>query len=314
MLAKAVSRKNGDSSSGPNNNANTSRASAASGGASTPTSESSSRSYTPEQEAGAKKIIALSKKSHYEVLSITKTATEIEVKKAYRKLALKYHPDKNSAPSAEAAFKAISGAMDILSDKQKRESYDSYGHDAATQAESTGQHPGFRGFHGGGGGDIPVEELFNMFFQGGGGRFARAGGPRRAANPFRQQQQRGYDDAREDGPGQANFAALFQLLPVLLLILMAFTNISGGGSQPIYNLYKEGVYKVPRRTNTVGVVKDIPYFVTTSFDQSYPMHSYNFQRVEKTVEQDFHELLINKCRNEKSRRNNAMQRVRTYAQ
>jgi hypothetical protein len=79
-----------------------------------------SRSYTPEQESGAKKIISLSKKSHYDTLGIAKTANDNEIKKAYRKLALKFHPDKNSAPSAEGAFKAISAAFECLSDPRKK--------------------------------------------------------------------------------------------------------------------------------------------------------------------------------------------------
>lgn len=128
-----------------------------------------SRPYTPEQESGAKKILVLAKKSHYEVsvcfhnlsplnneftifnaqcviniswqvLGIAKTANEAEIKKAYRKLALKFHPDKNAAPSAEGAFKAISTAFDVLSDPVKREPYDMYGHDSPqSNAAASGQ-------------------------------------------------------------------------------------------------------------------------------------------------------------------------------
>ena len=66
-------------------------------------------------------------KDFYKVLGLSKGATEDEVKKAYRKLALKYHPDKNKSANAEERFKEIAEAYDVLSDKKKREIYDQYG-------------------------------------------------------------------------------------------------------------------------------------------------------------------------------------------
>ncbi|CAH1775766.1 unnamed protein product [Owenia fusiformis] len=66
-------------------------------------------------------------KDYYNILGIAKTATEDEIKKAYRKMALKYHPDKNKSPGAEEKFKNISEAYDVLHDKEKRGIYDKYG-------------------------------------------------------------------------------------------------------------------------------------------------------------------------------------------
>lgn len=66
-------------------------------------------------------------KDYYSILGVAKTASDEELKKAYRKLALKYHPDKNKSPAAEEKFKEIAEAYEVLSDKKKRDIYDQYG-------------------------------------------------------------------------------------------------------------------------------------------------------------------------------------------
>ena len=66
-------------------------------------------------------------KDYYKTLGIQKGASEEDIKKAYRKLALKYHPDKNKAADAEEKFKEIAEAYEVLSDKKKRDVYDKYG-------------------------------------------------------------------------------------------------------------------------------------------------------------------------------------------
>lgn len=68
-------------------------------------------------------------KDYYEILQINKNANNEEIKKSYRKLALKYHPDKNNDPEAAERFKEIAVAYEILSDKEKREIYDRFGED-----------------------------------------------------------------------------------------------------------------------------------------------------------------------------------------
>ena len=115
--------------------------------------------------------MATEKRDYYEVLSVSRTATEEEVKRAYRKLAVKYHPDKNpDDPHAEEQFKELGEAYDVLIDGDKRAAYDRFGHAAFSQ----GIGRGAGGFHdpfdifrevfggsGGGGG------IFETFFGGG---------------------------------------------------------------------------------------------------------------------------------------------------
>ena len=66
-------------------------------------------------------------KDYYKILGLARSATTDEIKKAYRKMALKYHPDKNKSAGAEERFKEIAEAYEVLSDKKKREIYDQYG-------------------------------------------------------------------------------------------------------------------------------------------------------------------------------------------
>ena len=78
-----------------------------------------------DQEEECKRIIE--KKDYYDILGIEKTADEAQIKKAYRKLAIKFHPDKNKAKNAEEAFKKVNQAFSVLSDKNKRKNYDMFG-------------------------------------------------------------------------------------------------------------------------------------------------------------------------------------------
>ncbi len=106
----------------------------------------------------------MAKRDYYEVLGVSKNASEAELKKAYRKLAMKHHPDRNAdnPEKAEEAFKEIKEAHEMLSDAQKRAAYDQFGH-AGVDA-SMGGHG-----QGAGGGDI-FDSVFGDIFGGGGGR------------------------------------------------------------------------------------------------------------------------------------------------
>lgn len=115
----------------------------------------------------------MAKQDYYEILGIKKGVAADDIKKAYRKLAVKYHPDKNPGnKEAEAKFKEITEAYDILKDDQKRAAYDRYGHAAFEGGMGGAGNAGF-GFNAGGFSDI-FEDLFSEFVGGGGGR--RGGG------------------------------------------------------------------------------------------------------------------------------------------
>lgn len=107
------------------------------------------------------------KRDYYEVLGVSKTASADEIKKAYRSLAKKYHPDMNPGDKeAEAKFKEVNEAYDVLSDEGKRQKYDQFGHAAFDPSAGA---EGFGGFGGFGDGGFDFGDIFSSFFGGGGG-------------------------------------------------------------------------------------------------------------------------------------------------
>ena len=120
----------------------------------------------------------MEKRDYYEVLGVSKTATADEIKKAYRKKAIQYHPDKNPGDKeAEEKFKEAAEAYDVLSDEQKRQRYDQFGHAAFSGAGGGGGYGGFGGF-GGGGFSMNMDDIFEHFGDIFGGHFGGRGGSR----------------------------------------------------------------------------------------------------------------------------------------
>ena len=124
-----------------------------------------------DQEEECKKIIE--KKDYYDILGIEKTADENQIKKAYRKLAIKFHPDKNKAKNAEEAFKKVNQAFSVLSDKNKRKNYDMFGTEEGIGMSSMPE-------------DFNPFDIFEQFFGdlGGAGFSGFGGGPGRTRVTF----------------------------------------------------------------------------------------------------------------------------------
>jgi molecular chaperone DnaJ len=129
----------------------------------------------------------MAERDYYEVLGISRDASQGDIKKAYRKLAMKHHPDQNpDDPRAEEKFKEIGEAYEVISDEEKRAAYDRYGHAAFKSGGGGGGGRG--GFHdpmdifsqvfGGGGGGSMFDDLFG----GGGGRRRDRSGKKRGSD------------------------------------------------------------------------------------------------------------------------------------
>jgi DnaJ homolog subfamily B member 12 len=146
------------------------------------------RKYTLEQKTAVLRVRRCSPTAFYDILgleAVKTTATESDIKKAYRKLSLLTHPDKNGHEHADEAFKMVSRAFGVLSDKDKRARFDKFGGDPDSRfgggapqqspfSGFAGRTAGSRGGAGGPGGsmweeEISPEEMFNRFFGGGGG-------------------------------------------------------------------------------------------------------------------------------------------------
>ncbi|KAF9082123.1 hypothetical protein BGX23_012785 [Mortierella sp. AD031] len=245
------------------------------------------REYTPEQAAAVKKIRS-SGGDFYKVLGINKDATEAEIKKAYRKLALQMHPDKNSAPGADEAFKIVSKAFTVLSDPQKRAIFDQHGpedgkssgvnYDRASPMGAQGFGGGMHGMNGFGE-EISPEELFNMFFGGGnfGGSFHSAtfAGPGFGTHQFRTRPQQTQHRQHRQHPQQAGgvgggasgLSSLMQILPLILLFIMSMassffsdsdsSSTGASAASSDFSLGPHGSYQAARFTTE----HHVPYFV-----------------------------------------------------
>ncbi|KAA0720199.1 DnaJ -like protein subfamily C member 18 [Triplophysa tibetana] len=265
------------------------------------------KSYTEEQRQGVLRIKRC--KDFYEILGVSKEASDEDLKKSYRKLALRFHPDKNCAPGATDAFKAIGNAYAVLSNPEKRQQYDQYGDQspADTSSQNSAQprhtyahHRNFtRDFEA----DISPEELFNIFF---GGRFPtgnihvytnRGASYANYYQPRRRRTFERRDEEVEESRSQNNFTALLQLLPVLVLILISvFTQLMA--TNPPYSLsYKPSMgLVVSRETQHRGV----PYYVDKSFEKEYG--GATLEELEKTIESDYIDHLQNSCWKEKQQK------------
>ncbi|CAJ0918228.1 unnamed protein product, partial [Mesorhabditis belari] len=217
------------------------------------------------------------------------------LKKEYRKLALQLHPDKCHAPHATEAFKALGNAYAVLSNKDKRDQYDTYG-SASPSPRRRGHSDYFeydynRGFES----DFSAEEIFNMFF---GGGFPGEQIHRRRAH-FHQQQHR-HEHAHE----QQAYSPLLQLFPLIAMLILGLV-AQFMVSEPAFSLHQQGKYNIRRETPELHV----PYFVKSDFLQNYKSQ---LKRVEQQVEDEYIQQLRMQCYKEQNQRDTMIYRARIY--
>ena len=158
-------------------------------------------------------INLLKKKDYYDILNIGKNANQDEIKKAYKKQAIKFHPDKNHSKKAEECFKKVSEAYQILSNPEKKEFYDKYGDEQEFRNKYYQTH---RHQHED---DIDPFDIFEMFFNGGTININRRNFRRRRYN-------NNNNNNNENRNQRGKFFPLLQFIPLILILLLSnFTDI-----------------------------------------------------------------------------------------
>jgi DnaJ family protein B protein 12 len=263
----------------------------------TNTHSTSSHDYTPEEAEAVRKIKTC--KDLYEILGVSKSATEADLKKAYRKLALQFHPDKCKAPGATDAFKAIGKAFSILSDSKKREQYDQYGH-AMEPQYNRGSHSGGRGsqqyYYYEDDDDFSAEEIFNLFF-GYSGPTTRTYRRRQQQNPFH------FTTHSTQNQTQNTSHTLAQLLPYLFLFLISIIG-TFLVSEPQFQLHRTGKYSHARTTRT----SQIEYFVKPDFRP--PKTDAELDKFESSIIDEYVSDLRHQCYREQQYKESMMWRAR----
>ncbi|NWV72886.1 DJC18 protein, partial [Dasyornis broadbenti] len=264
--------------------------------------------YTAEQLDGVRRIKRC--RDYYEILGVSRDASEEELKRAYRKLALKFHPDKNRAPGATEAFKAIGNAFAVLSNPEKRLRYDELG--SAHEHVSTGQarhYNYYTEFEA----DITPEEIFNVFF---GGHFP-TGNIHMFSNvardahyyPRRHRTERAWtqEPEEEEHRPQNSYSAFIQLMPVFIIIIVSVITQLMATNPPYSLFYKSSIgHVVSRETENLQV----PYYVDKNFEKNY--QGAELQELEKTVEKDYIDYIQTSCWKEKQQKSDLSNLAKLY--
>ncbi|CAG8480228.1 6266_t:CDS:2 [Paraglomus occultum] len=260
-----------------------------------------SRDYTTEQSEAVKRIRACGSSNYYEVLEISRDASEAEIKRAYRKLALQMHPDKNGAPGADEAFKMVSKAFQVLSDPQKRAIFDANGSDPDSSSARMQSRAYARASSAFGNGPVELtpEELFNMFFNGDlsfhSATFVSPGFPARRYPPGRRSAN------GNDTHAPSGWVTFLQLLPLLLLFLFSISSnifVPPHDPLPEFSLRQIPPYTQERYTNLLRV----KYYVNPKTFGGLEQQPRKLHGLEDNVENTYVRNLSHRCLQEEMKR------------
>ncbi|PSK34572.1 hypothetical protein B9Z65_8898 [Elsinoe australis] len=299
---------------------------------------SSTRAYTPEQKAAVIRVRKCSPTAFYDILGLESqksSATDAEVKKAYRKLSLLTHPDKNGYTGADEAFKMVSRAFQVLSDSDKRAMFDRTGGDPDNRFSSAQSSSPFSGFSQSAGAsrggpmfeeEISPEEMFRQFFGGGGmgggfgGPFGGGlfdtgpgfvfnlgGGPGVRVHQFGggRPRRRPHNHQRDpNAPPPSPLSAIQSLLPIILIfifpLLSSFFSGMFGSSSPSGPSFRFDAPVAPLTHKHVSNALKVPYWVNPVEVQEYSASQW--RKLDKRAETRYVSTLDYECQVEQDRR------------
>lgn len=298
--------------------------------------------YTAEQETIVKRVLSYKSHQYYEILSVTKTSPEGEIKKSYRKLSLKLHPDKNPHPRSSEAFKIINKAWEVLSDPEKKRIFDQTGVDPDSRGAAAAS--GFSGFSNNNGNPFARaqgsqtqfngapfdDDIFNLFFGGGRGgaqtfsfgsgngfTFHLFGGgqdfPFFQANTPHQRQRR--QPGTRQGSAQQRqteetptTSLLIQLLPLLLFFIIPLITSLFGDSEPAYSFSPtKDLSQIQHSPNYA-----IPYYVAPITDDSEKLSKREQNKMGEQVEQVYIQDKRSKCSRQRLRRSELIEEAQGW--
>ncbi|KAA6410508.1 MAG: hypothetical protein FRX48_05930 [Lasallia pustulata] len=298
------------------------------------------RKYTVEQKTAVIRVRKCSPTAFYEILGVEKTVSDSEMKKAYRKLSLLTHPDKNGYEGADEAFKMVSRAFQILSDADKKSKYDKFGGDPDNRfgpgaASASSPFSGFARSPAGGRGpmfedEISPEELFNRFFGGGGGFtpfgggmfdtgpqfvFNLGGGPGFRVHQFgggqpRRRPREANGTAEESPP--SGLSALSSLLPLLILFILPLLSslFSSGSSTTAGPSFRFDSPLPPHTLHRMSSKLKVDYFVNPQDVVDYTARKMN--DLDNRAETSYVQKLRYECELETQGRDRMMQEAQGW--
>ena len=215
----------------------------------------------------------MKKKDYYDILNISKDATPEQIKKGYKKQAIRFHPDKNHSKLSTECFKKISEAYQCLSDPEKKSFYDKYGNEQEFKEQYFQRNHRYYQE------EMDPFEAFNMFF--GNGFFPGARYHFRTEH-FNQEGQQNINQNRK----------ILQFFPIIFLFLIyVLPNLAFlFESKPLYQFTRNSLYSHKRKTSKNG----IEFYVGDKFIQKYPKMN-DFKSLEPTIEKEYLNYLYEDC-------------------
>eukprot|EP00340_Litonotus_pictus_P007119 CAMPEP_0170523248 /NCGR_PEP_ID=MMETSP0209-20121228/8695_1 /TAXON_ID=665100 ORGANISM="Litonotus pictus, Strain P1" /NCGR_SAMPLE_ID=MMETSP0209 /ASSEMBLY_ACC=CAM_ASM_000301 /LENGTH=294 /DNA_ID=CAMNT_0010811255 /DNA_START=28 /DNA_END=912 /DNA_ORIENTATION=+ len=238
---------------------------------------------TPEQDKECKRVI--NTKDYYEVLNIDKGAGPEDIRRAYKKLAVKLHPDRNKSALSTDAFKKVGHIYQVLTNDEKKTFYDKYGPEEEVRDRMHQQQQQYYTFQD----DQDPFEMFRMFFGGMDGQFEFQNGRVFRREMGRRQQQR---PQREREPVNRYSLLLSQLLP-LILIFMLYVLPYLLQSTPLYAFEKSGEFYIKKLTTNKA-----EFYASDNYEEKYnlnKMTEYEKKTLFREIEYAYFEFLQNKC-------------------